>query len=160
MKRILIVILVVFSFAVTTNAASFSEGLKDEVTREDVFMSLEQIVILFQKHAEYVGGAGFFYGIKSKVISFFSDSHRDLLQKDILRTPLYMLRVSGISDSDPNIGKIFVGYCEMMPSVFDTYESCAEKIKRSIRVVYPDEGSRFYDELILRMRKSAGVKWL
>ena len=90
----------------------------------------------------------------------FTDSHRELLQDYLLRTPLYMLYSSGIKEDDPDVGRAFIQYCDMMPTVYDTYDTCAGKIRLSVKATYPGKSDEFYNNIMERIREQAGVTWL
>jgi len=156
MKRIFLVIVLVIIAGFTALAAEFYTGMPGHIGKGDVIVSLKEIVKLFNEHAEEMGGAGFLYGMKSKIISLFDDSNRDdsprdLLEKYILRTPEYMIRVSGISEDDPDLGRTFVKLCRLMPTTYDTREVCREKILRCIKATYPAESGKFYQNLLTRI---------
>lgn len=122
--------------------------------------ALTKIARAFDMHAKAMGGAGTFYGIKSKIISLFHDEHREALVYYTLRAPKYMLIGSGIADRSPNIGKLFVAYCRMMPTAYDTYSSCRDKILRCVKIVYPDRDEIFYKNAMNRIRNKSGARWI
>ena len=138
----------------------FYRGFKRDVDTGDVVLSLTEMVRLFDQHAKVMGGAGFFYGVKSKFMTLFSDSHRDLLQNYILRTPGYMLHASGISEDDPSLSKTFVHYCRLMPTTYDTYATCRKKILLCIKAVFPGKSDAFYRDMISEIRNNTDANWL
>ena len=156
MKKIWLVIALIIIGGFTAEAVEFDTRMPEHVRRDDVILSLKEIVKLFNEHAGEMGGAGFLYGVKSKIISLFDDSnrdtsHRDFLEKYILRTPEYMLRASGISEDDPDLGGTFVKFCRLMPTTYDTYEICREKILRCVKATYPAESDEFYQNLLAQI---------
>jgi len=155
MKRIWLVIAFIVIVVFTAEADYFYTGMPGNIEKYNVIHSLEQIVRLFNEHAEEVGGAGLLYGVKSKFISLFDDSHYDLLGKYILRTPEYMLRVCGISEDDPDLGRTFVRFCALMPTIYDTREVCREKILRCVKVVYPAESDEFCQDMVKQIYDQA-----
>ena len=160
MKKALLIIISFIVAALVAEAGNFYKGMVKDVSKDQVVVSLTEIVRLFDKHAEEIGGAGFFYGVKSKVRSIFSDSHYDMLQNYVLRTPEYMLHASGISEEDPDLGKTFVAFCRIMPTIYDSYGSCSEKIRRSVTAIFPERSEKFHENVIGRIRREAGVDWL
>jgi len=153
MKKICFVIMLAVMITVTAEAGSFYTGVPRHVEKKDVITSLKEIVKLFNGNAAEMGGAGFLYGVKSLLISLFDDSnrddtHRDLLEKYILRTPEYMLHASGISEDDPALGRTFVKYCRLMPTTYDTYQGCRKKILLCVKAMYPEESDKFCQDLV------------
>ncbi|NQU95648.1 MAG: hypothetical protein HQ549_05405 [Candidatus Omnitrophica bacterium] len=157
MKKLCIIIISLILATSVAEGRPFYRGFKRDVGTGDVVLSLTEIVRLFDQHAKVVGGAGFFYGVKSKFMTISSDSHRDLLQNYILRTPGYMLRASGISEDDPSLSKTFVYYCGLMPTAYDTYAVCRNKILLCIKAVFPGKSDAFYRNIMREMRNNAGA---
>ena len=156
MKKICCIIIMTAMIAVTAEAGSFYTGIPRHIGKSDVIRSLKEIVKLFNGHAAEMGGAGFLYGVKSKLISLFDDSNRDdtdrdLLEKYILRTPEYMLHVSGISEDDPDLGRTFVKFCKLMPTTYDTYQVCRNKILLCIKTIYPEKSDKFCQDLLIQI---------
>ena len=160
MKKLITIIIAIAITASAVYGRPFYRGFKRDVGTGDVVLSLTEIVRLFDQHAKVMGGAGFFYGVKSKFMTIFSDSHCDLLQNYILRTPGYMLRASGISEDDPSLSKTFVYYCSLMPTTYDTYVRCREKILLCIRAVFPGKSDVFYKGMMSKIRNNANADWL
>ncbi|MFH1381059.1 MAG: hypothetical protein ABIH57_02680 [Candidatus Omnitrophota bacterium] len=160
MKKIIITFVLLVTFNFTALATDFRVELETNPSKEQALTLLTETVRLFDKHAQDMGGAGFFYGIKSKLISLLSDSHRDALQKYILWTPLYMLAVNKLPDDGRDLGKTFVTYCNMVPSAYDTYESCRDKVFLCVRVIYPDKDDKFYNKTVQAIRRETGAEWL
>ena len=159
-KKALVILALIIATGLTAEANNFYKGVVGSVSREEVIVSLTEIVRLFDEHADQMGGAGFLYGVKSIFKTLFSDSHRDMLQNYLLRTPVYILRASGISEQDPALGRVFVRFCRMMPNTYDTYQSCREKIQRCVRAIFPGKSDRFYEDIMDKMRKETGARWL
>ncbi len=160
MKKILITFILLTCISLPAMANTFEAGIETKPSEEQVLALLTETTRLFDRHANAMGGAGFFYGLKSKLISLLSDSHRDTLQKYILWVPLYMLAASELPDNGRNLGKTFVAYCNIVPSAYDTYDSCRDKIFLCVRVIYPDKNNKFYDNIVQRMRIETGAEWL
>ncbi|MBN1353547.1 MAG: hypothetical protein JW994_02615 [Candidatus Omnitrophica bacterium] len=160
MKKTLLFLTAAVIFTVNAECGGFYKGIKTNVSTGDVLLSLRDMVVLFDEHARRVGGAGVFYGIKSKLLGLFSDAHREMLENYILRTPEYMLRASGISEDDKDLGGVFVSYCRMMPTAYDTYSTCGEKILRCIKAILPGRDAGYYQGVLDEIRHETGVKWL
>ena len=160
MKKILLVLALIVALANPLEAGNFYMGTKANITREEIILSLTEIVRLFDEHAKAVGGAGFLYGVKSEIKTLFTDSHREMLENYVLRTPEDMLYASGISEKDPALGKVFVEYCGMMPTVYDTRKRCREKILRCVKAMFPEKNDAFYEDTMTKIQKRAGVTWL
>ena len=160
MKKILLVLTLTIALACPLQAGNFYMGMKKNIVREEIILSLTEIVRLFDEHAKVLGGAGFLYGVKSKIRALFNDSHRELLEKYTLRTPEDMLYASRISRKDPALGKVFVEYCWMMPTVYDTYQTCGEKILRCVKAMFPEKNDEFYEDTMAKIQKETGVTWL
>lgn len=160
MKSILLVIILSLVASFTAEAGDFYVGIPAKVGSSDVMLSLRKIVELFDAHAQKMGGAGFLYGIKSKLIGLFDNSHRDLLEKYIRRTPEYMLYTSEIPDDDPNLFRTFAEFCKQMPTVYDTYEKCREKILQCIKMTFPVKSDKFYQNELNEIKKATNTSWL
>ena len=160
MKKLYVIIIAIMMTASVAEGRPFYRGFKRDVGTGDVVLSLTEIVRLFDQHAKVVGGTGFFYGVKSKFMTIFSDSHRDLLQNYISRTPGYMLHASGISEDDPSLSKTFVYYCKLMPTAYDTYAVCRNKILLCIKAVFPGKSDAFYQNMMREIRNNTGADWL
>jgi len=160
MKKALVAVVFFIIAALAGEASGFHVGIQRNVTKKEIISSLTEVVRLFDEHANKMGGAGFWYGVKSKFVGWFSDSHRDLLQKYLMRTPEHMLYASGIREEDPALGRRFVEFARAMPTVYDTHESCREKIRRSVKMIFPGENDKFYENIMHRMRESTGADWI
>jgi len=157
------VLLITILFAVTfaqCEAIALPASSKTDVTPDEAIVALSETVQSFDEHARAVGGAGFFYGVKSKLISIVSDRHCENLEKRVLVTSELILYASKISEDDPNLGKKFVRICELMPTAYDTYEGCAQKVKSCVKILYPNENSKFCQNIINKMREDTGATWL
>ena len=136
------------------------QGMPGHVGDGDVILSLMAIVKLFDEHAKEIGGAGFFYGIKSKIMTLFTDSHRTAIEDFISITPEHMLHQSGIPEDDPGLTGAFVNYCRMMPTTYDTYETCGEKIRSCVKITFSEKTDKSYQDELLKMRRITKVSWL
>jgi len=137
------------------------KGMPGPAIRDgDVFLYLAAIVKLFDEHAKKIGGTGFFYGAKSKLKSLFTDSHRFRLKDFILQTPEFMLHQSRISEDDPNLTKTFVKFYKLMPTTYDTRETCRRKILQCMRIIFSGRSDKFYQDKMGIMKRITKASWI
>lgn len=162
MKKALILItfLITILTSPTAGASNSHRGLAKIVGKEEAVIYLTKIVKQFDEHAREMGGAGFFYGVKSKLKNIFFDFQYDKLENLVLKTPEYMLSASGISEDDPALGRTFMAFCRMMPTVYDTYDTCRLKIVRAVKAVLPGKSDEYYNSIMRRIRSETGAEWI